>query len=68
MVKLSEKEYFFMINRLILLAVFFSGFTGCTGEPSQGVITKGGSAKKTIQVPDTTQDDKVEELLLPGQD
>ena len=57
------------MNRLVLLAaLFFCGLTGCTGEPSQEVITKGGNAKKTIQVPGTTQDDKVEELLLPGQD
>jgi|TARA_B100001094_G_C17644245_1_gene536496 hypothetical protein len=68
-VELTKKEYFSMMDRLVLLAaLFFCGLTGCTGEPSQEVITKGGNAKETIQVPGTTQDDKVEELLLPGQD
>ena len=69
MAALPKKEQVFMMNRLVLLAaLFFCGLIGCTGEPSQEVITKEGNAKKTIQVPGTTQDDKVEELLLPGQD
>ena len=57
-----------MIHRLVLLLVLFSGVTGCTGEPSQEVITKGQDAKRNIQVLSTAQDNKVEELLLPGQD
>ena len=57
-----------MINRLVLLLVLFSGVTGCTGEPSQEVITKGEDVKGNSQILGTTQDDTVEELLLPGQD
>ena len=56
------------MNRLLLLAVLFSGVTGCTGEPSQEVITKGEDVKGNSQILGTTQDDTVEELLLPGQD
>ena len=57
-----------MLNRFALIAVIFSGLTGCTVETTQEVITKGEDAKRNIQVLGTTQDDKVEELLLPGQD
>jgi hypothetical protein len=57
-----------MLNRLAFLAVIFSGLTGCTGEHSQEVITKGEGAKKNIQALGTAQDDQAEELFLPGQD
>jgi hypothetical protein len=57
-----------MFNRFALLAGIFSGLTGCTVETSQEVITKGQDAKRNIQVLSTAQDDKVDELLLPGQD
>jgi hypothetical protein len=65
---LPKKEQVFMLNRFAFIAVIFSGLTGCTVETTQEVITKGQDAKRNIQVLGTTQDDKVEELLLPGQD
>ncbi len=68
MAALTKEEQVFMLNRLAFLAVIFSSLTGCTGEYSQEVITKGEGAKKNIQTLGTAQDDKTEELLLPGQD
>jgi len=56
-----------MVSRLILTIVLVSSVTGCMPEQNKS-INQEGQKSGQMKNRETSQDDKAEELYLPGQD